>query len=47
MKETWLGLKNPRGRGLEWDREVLGGEKSREIEQSEVWIALTLFIEAQ
>ena len=28
------------------EREVLGGEKSREIEQNEVWIALTLFIEA-
>ena len=30
-RKTWSRLKNPWGRGLEWVKEVLRGEKSREI----------------
>ena len=33
VKKTWLRSKNPWGRGLRWKREVLGGEKAREIER--------------
>ena len=33
MKKTWLRPENPWERGSEWLREVLGGEKSREIER--------------
>ena len=38
--------KNPWGWSLEWGREVLGGEKSEEIEQNEFHITLTLYIGA-
>ena len=38
-RKTWSRLKNPWGRGLEWVREVLVGEESREIERDQAkWV---------
>ena len=38
-RKTWSRLRNPRGRGLEWVRELLRGEESREIERDRAkWV---------
>ena len=47
VKKTWLRSKNPWASGWEWEREVLGGEKAKEIEKNEFKIAKTLYIAPQ
>ena len=47
VKKTWLSSKNPWASGWEWEREVLGGEKAKEIEKNEFKIAKTLYIAPQ